>query len=432
MRYFCRPPYRDARVAELVDARDSNSRSARSVGSIPTPGTEKALQTRGFFVPHQLVGEGGTAFGYLAIMNGQLLPRLRSLALALTVAATASAQIVVNEGDLPAGGNAYTFQNFTPDPFLNLESSGPGQVWDFSDLDLIDSTVVDVQDIGSASFFASLVFNSPLDPTHQADHFYPFLNLPDLGDAGLPIDIDQINGFHQLDGEMYTQVGLSVVVQGNELPVAFSDVDEVHPVPVTIDMQHSSTASYVVEVPFTLTYAVDQTRDAVVDGYGTLLLPDGTSHEVLRMVSTVSSSDSAYINALEQGLAFERNTVTYSWLGNGGMPYLEIATTLGFPAVARYQGSAPYTEPVDTSTSSTNEAPRLVSEWRVAPNPAESGRPIRIQGVSGTDTWTLMDAMGHVMFRGQGAELETTGLPSGMYLLRDETTSRVVRVVIRQ
>ena len=28
-----------ARVAELVDARDSNSRSARSVGSIPTPGT---------------------------------------------------------------------------------------------------------------------------------------------------------------------------------------------------------------------------------------------------------------------------------------------------------------------------------------------------------------------------------------------------------
>ena len=48
LRYFCRPPYRDARVAELVDARDSNSRSARSVGSIPTPGTQKASQLRGF------------------------------------------------------------------------------------------------------------------------------------------------------------------------------------------------------------------------------------------------------------------------------------------------------------------------------------------------------------------------------------------------
>jgi hypothetical protein len=365
-------------------------------------------------------------------MNGQLLPRIHTLALALTVAATASAQIVVNQGDLPAGGNAYTFQNFTPDPFLNLENSGPGQVWDFSELDLIDSTVVDVQGIGSASFFASLLFNSPFDPTHQADHFYTFLNLPDLGDAGLPIDIDQINGFHQLNGDMYTQVGLSVVVQGNELPVAFSDVDEVHPVPVTIDMQHSSTASYVVDVPFTLTYAVDQTREAVVDGYGTLLLPDGTSHEVLRMVSTVSSSDSAYINTLEQGLAFERNTVTYSWLGDGGMPYLEITTTLGFPAVARYQGSAPYTEPVDTSTSSTTEAPRLVREWRVAPNPVESGRTIRIQGMSATDTWTFMNATGHAILRGKGPELETTGLPSGMYLLRDETTSSVVRVVIRQ
>ena len=39
LRYFCRPLHPEARVAELVDARDSNSRSARSVGSIPTPGT---------------------------------------------------------------------------------------------------------------------------------------------------------------------------------------------------------------------------------------------------------------------------------------------------------------------------------------------------------------------------------------------------------
>ena len=49
LRYFCPPPVRDARVAELVDARDSNSRSARSVGSIPTPGTEKPRIIRGFF-----------------------------------------------------------------------------------------------------------------------------------------------------------------------------------------------------------------------------------------------------------------------------------------------------------------------------------------------------------------------------------------------
>jgi len=68
----------------------------------------------------------------------------------------------------------------------------------------------------------------------------------------------------------------------------------------------------------------------------------------------------------------------------------------------------------------------------VAPNPAESGRTLRIQGVNATDTWVVMDAMGHEVFRGQGPELETTGLPSGMYLLRDETTLGVVRVVVRQ
>ncbi len=37
-----RPPF--ARMAELVDAHDSNSCSARSVGSIPTSGTSNLLR----------------------------------------------------------------------------------------------------------------------------------------------------------------------------------------------------------------------------------------------------------------------------------------------------------------------------------------------------------------------------------------------------
>ena len=39
-----------ARMAELVDAHDSNSCSERSVGSIPTSGTKKALKIEGFFI----------------------------------------------------------------------------------------------------------------------------------------------------------------------------------------------------------------------------------------------------------------------------------------------------------------------------------------------------------------------------------------------
>ena len=46
-------------MAELVDAHDSNSCSARSVGSIPTPGTDKQgnLQENASFVEAFLVSD---------------------------------------------------------------------------------------------------------------------------------------------------------------------------------------------------------------------------------------------------------------------------------------------------------------------------------------------------------------------------------------
>ena len=42
----------------------------------------------------------------------------------------------------------------------------------------------------------------------------------------------------------------------------------------------------------------------------------------------MSSEDSVYVDLAEQ-FAFERETVTYLWLGDGGMPWMEVTTTLG-------------------------------------------------------------------------------------------------------
>ena len=111
------------------------------------------------------------------------------------------------------------------------------------------------------------------------------------------------------------------------------------PVPLTANASLTSTAVYEITVPATATYAVNQVRTSVVDGYGTLLLPDGTSHEVLRLKSIVVSEDSVYVNAADQGFAFVRETVTYAWMGEGGMPWMEVVTNLGIPTVVRYQGS---------------------------------------------------------------------------------------------
>ena len=351
--------------------------------------------------------------------------RFLTLMATASLATLANAQVVVDQSDLPQGGVTYGFQNVTPDLFLDVESSGPGWVWDFSELTVVDSNVLEVRGIGDASLTAQFVFNGFLtSPEHQADHFYTFLNVPDLGEAGgeaLPIELDEVVGYHQYANGTYNQVGVGLTIAGFELPVTFDDVDEVHPVPLTVDATLESTAAYTIQVPEALTYVVDQTRYSEVDGYGTLLLPDGTSHEVLRLKSTVVSADSIYIDLAGEGFAFERETVTYSWLGDGGMPWMEVSTTFGIPSVVRYQGSAP-------STPSGIED--LTGVSKLFPNPAKAGQTVRL-GSNEAARWTVHTLAGSVCKTTQGTLLSTEGLAPGMYFVRHEGTGVSRRLVIR-
>ena len=342
-----------------------------------------------------------------------------------------SAQIAVSADDLPQGGTTHTFQTLEPEVLLDYASSGPGWVWDFSGLGVTDSTEVVVEDIGEASFGAQFVFNG-FDPTYQADHFYPFLAIPDFGEEGeLPVDLEEVTGYHQIDNGFYTQVGLGLSVSGFEIPVAFEDVDEVHPVPLTATSTLLSTASYAVEVPATLSYLVNQTRDSEVDGYGTLLLPDGSSHEVLRLRTTVMSEDSIYVAALDQGLAFERETVTYLWLGDGGMPWMEVSTTLGIPTVTRYQGAAP--------TGGVNpdgiwEADQRSDGLTLGPNPLPLGGVALWKGHLGAAqpmAWQAFDLQGSCVASGRGRNVSTQGWFPGVYVLKEGSTGATKRLVVQ-
>ena len=410
-------------MAELVDARDSNSRSARSVGSIPTPGTRKPRITRGFFRLEPLAFDARI----LQVMTHSFFGWPSGIAALLALTNTLGyAQVTVNSNDLPQGGTAYTFQNAVPDFGLNLESTGPGWIWDFSELEVQDSTDVQAQDMSTAPFSTQIVFNG-FDPDHQADHFYTVLSAPDFGDAGADfgIAIDELTGYFQMSGSTYNQVGVGLTFGGLELPAAFEDIDELHPVPLTADASLTSTAVYEITVPATFTYAVDQVRTAEVDGYGTLLLPDGTSHEVLRLKSTVVSDDSVYLNLADQGFAFPRETVTYAWLGDGGMPWLEVVTNLGIPSSIRYQGSAPESE--DTSVLQEPEKEEVFS---VHPNPARRGQWISLEGAL-NDSWDVHTLDGRRCKSFEGRGFSTQGLTPAVYVVRSLQTGATRRLVVQ-
>ena len=366
---------------------------------------------------------------YLHRMNTRQIRGWACAALLGVFTLHAFAQITVEDTDLPQGDTEYTFQNVAPDFLADFESSGPGWIWDFTELAVVDSTVTLVEDISGASFTAQFVFNG-FDPEYQADHFYTFLNIPDFGDlggdVGIPVQLDEVVGYHQIAGGTYNQVGLGMSLSGLELPIPFEDVDEVHPVPLTVDATLESTAAYAVEVPETFTYAVDQDRYSEVDGYGTLLLPDGSSHEVLRLKSTISSDDSVYVALAGQGFAFERETVTYTWLGDGGMPWMEVATTLGVPTVVRYQGA----KPPDPDTGGADGVLTLSPTHPLFPNPAHAGQTITL-GADAQATWSVWNASGSQQMGVRGTLLSTEGWAPGIYLVQNGETGVTRRLVVR-
>ena len=50
-------------------------------------------------------------------------------------------------------------------------------------------------------------------------------------------------------------------------------------------------------------------------------------------------------------ISFDYETTVYQWLGDGGMPYLEVQSTFGVPFRVRYQGE---TEEDTSSTEGIN------------------------------------------------------------------------------
>ena len=339
----------------------------------------------------------------------------------------ALSQTTVEAADLPQAGGEHTFQNVSLQMPFDYEAAGPGWVWDFTELEVVDSTVIEVQDFDNADFFVQLALFGA-----GPDHFYPFLNIPDFGEAGegfeLPIELDDVMGYHQVSNGSYNQVGLGINLAGFELPVVFDDIDEVHPVPLTADASLESTASYAIDfdIPVALTYALDQQRNSIVDGYGTLLLPDGTSHEVLRLKSTVVSNDSVYVEfeGEGQGQSFVRETVTYAWVGDGGMPWMEVTELFGFPTVLRYQGAAPSenTEPIDR-----------VGERATAPdpfpNPTRVGQTIQLGGEA-NEEWTVHHLSGEEVMRFKGTTLTTANWAAGVYLLRNSASGQIHKLLV--
>ncbi|HAD20621.1 MAG TPA: hypothetical protein DCF87_00745, partial [Opitutae bacterium] len=324
-------------------------------------------------------------------------------------------QITIESSDLPQGGTTYPLVNTLFMELDLLDIEGSDVIWDASNLIPLNDSPVTPSPISDASITAALVFNSPFNSTYQCEFFLP-TEFPDLGiDLGIPLD--GFNSFYQTDDNHYAIAGIGLSSAGFDLPVTYDDIDEIFPLPITFGETFSSSGSFSLDLEGILGYWLNQTRDVVADGWGTLILPSG-SFEALRIKTNLVANDSIAIDQLGEPFAIERVQTIYQWWAKDmGLPLLEVTTTLGVPTFSTF-----YNADAPSSVGSENTSLTLIS-----PNPARLGSPIQWGGTE-QSPWTLTNMQGQ--FVATGMENSWTipeSYEAGTYLfMRDGVTQRLI------
>lgn len=343
------------------------------------------------------------------------------LTLGLLSPAWALGQITITAEDLPQAGETYPLVNIAPPILSDLEASGPNATWDYSTVIPIGDAPLTPLPMSQAPGLALFIFNNPFNSAYQCDFFLP-TELPDVGiDLSGFIPVDGFSNFYKTDGSAYTIAGLALGAGGFDVPVPYDDVDELFPLPLEADASFASTSSLALEIPETFGYWSDATRDVIVDGWGTLILPDGP-HEVLRVRSEVNAQDSVFIPQLGTPFSFPRSQVIYQWYGNGfGFPLLEVSTIFGIPSTARYLNLV--TEPSGVASEDQHD-------FSVYPNPVAGGEAVRFEAPSGSE-YHWFDLGGRLIQEGKTTEpngiISVPNLP-GQYLLVSGSWSQWITV----
>ena len=337
----------------------------------------------------------------------------------LTFSISTSAQITITASDLPQGGDSYTIQTSLPDPSSDFMSTGGDFDWDFSNLVSDSEAEVAFGAIGDAPFTAQLSFNNGwTNAEYLCEVFGPGdIDLASLETLGieLPVAISNLYSYLQMSNDSYNIAGISMNVEGVDLPVQYSDIDEVHPLPLNYMDEINSTSAFTVNIPEVISYETSASRAGSVDGWGTLTLPGGATHEVLRVNTTITTHDIFSLSGSDP-FELDRVSTVYSWVGDGGMPYLEVSVIFGTVFSIEYQGQATV---IDTSGNGITAV--IPNTFVPFPNPIAASEDIILSGASIDTKWELRDATGRVINTGFGNTISTTGLASGAYLVSDIT-----------
>ena len=333
---------------------------------------------------------------------------LRWLSLAFVCCSLiAKGQISITSADLPNLQETYTRANALDFGGFDFSATGADYTWDFSSLESLNSNTLDFVSVGDAPFTYQFLFNNPFDQDYLAN-----LVLETEGvDTNTEISLDDFYQFYKLTDDAYSIVGYGATISGFPVPAKTDPIDVVYSLPIEFGDTHSSYSEWLIEIPSLVTYLLKQDRSYEVDGYGTLVLPDG-SYEVLRLKMDILSQDSLVIPQFEIDVEFDRESTEYQWLAlEEGLPVLQATENFGVISAISYK----IEEVVDKVEES------LAFTFTMYPNPANDLLWVNT-GTTETSSMKIHDVFGKLVMEENNisvrAPISIEYLSAGVYYIQ--------------
>lgn len=272
------------------------------------------------------------------------------------------AQVTISSSDLPSAGDTFRVSTAAPSAVLDLTTTGPNSVWDFSSLVSSGQTIDTFLSVNATAPVFSVVFSDvSFNPnrSNQATRGQAF----NLG----AVSVSDVFNFFYNSSARYEQSGFGASVNGAQLPVIYSPHDVHYEFPLAFGNSTTSNSGYELDLISTvgIFFKVNRTRSNIVDGWGSVATPHG-NYDAIRVKTTIVEQDSVYVDSLGFGFNLPPFTTTeYKWLSNGeGIPVLQINTNgTGTVTQIRYK---------DSPLTSVSEIAPDIQWLQVFPNPVNT------------------------------------------------------------
>jgi hypothetical protein len=367
------------------------------------------------------------------------------LAFLFTLSLTSFAQLTINSSDLPNGGEHILTSVAvltSEDPTL----TGPGYTWDFTSL----TPSLQRYEIFDAAGTYTGYYNALYSPFTGVPTTYGKVNFTA---SLLPIPgmtVTMAYDFFKKSSTSLKQVGLAYTLNDSlPLPFEYTQADYVYNFPVNygnVDSCNFKYSPHHIIPAGTLPFYYGGTGKRIneVDGWGTLTTPYG-SYPTLRIKSTVTQTDTVFLDSVTGGIALPRPVkIEYKWLTPGAkVPLLQIDANILFGAsqitsiiyIDSLRSEVPYIGINEISAS---------SEFTVFPNPATEVINVQytmaVSGKAGINIYNSLGQLISVVADGvfltgkQTISLNTKalGLKAGVYFISFESgkTREVKKVVV--